>query len=146
MADELPTSTQELAVEPPPVADISASSEPAVIASAPESHDMPPPAPKRKGRPPGAKDTIKRVRKPPVQIRVEPINVEPVERVSTPRPKAEPKTESKQLVEIEEDPPTPRTLLREASRHYVSLRSLVHDKKKSEIVNMYTQKLTPWPV
>ena len=104
-----------------------------------------------KGRvaPPGAKDTVKRVRKPPVQIRVEPIAsepvVEPVERVSTPRPKAVPKVETKQTVDIEDDPPTPRTLLREASRHFVTLRSLVHDKKKSEVVNMYTQKLTPWP-
>ena len=54
MADELATSNQELVVEPA-VADISASSEPAVIASAPESHDMPPPAHKRKGRPPAQK-------------------------------------------------------------------------------------------
>ena len=81
MADELPAA---LVVEPAPVADVTAVSVPAVETMQPESRDMPPPAPKRKGRPPGAKDAVKRVRKPPVQIRVEPIATEPVvERVST---------------------------------------------------------------
>ena len=149
MTDELPASSQELAAEPPVVNDVPATGGSAT--EPPESHNMPAlPVPKRKGRPPGAKDTIKRVRKPPVQIRVEPIATEPkpepVERVSTPRPKAEPKVETKDPVEIEVDPPTPRTLLREASRHYVSLRSLVHANKKAEMCNVYTQKLTPWPV
>jgi len=144
MADETPEPAQELVPEPPPVTDVPAASEPAAEAS----NAMPPPAPKRKGRPPGAKDSVKRVRKPPVQIRVEPIvPVEPViERVSTPRPKAEPKVETKQTVEIEEDPRTPRTLLREVSRYYVSLRGTVHDNKKTEMYSMYTKKLTPWPV
>ena len=115
MAEDLQDPSQELAAEPPPVTQVA--SEPAT-----ESQDMPPPAAKRKGRPPGAKDTIKRVRRPPVQIRVEPITLrqqaaldvpEPVvERVATPRPKTEPKLETKQPVEIEEDPPTPRTMLR----------------------------------
>ena len=146
MADELPRqSNQELASEPPPDSVVPTASESAVEAS---DVTPPPAAPKRKGRPPGAKDTVKRVRKPPVQIRIEPIvPVEPViERVSTPRPKAEPKVETKPTVEIEESPPTPRTMLREASRHFVSLRALVHDNKKTEMYSMYTKKLTPWPV
>ena len=144
MADELPASNQDVAAEHPPAADVPASNEPAAETVS-ESHDtQTSSAPKRKGRPPGAKDAVKRVRKPPVHIRVEPIIA--AEPVVEPRLKAEPKVETKQTIEIEEDPPTPRTLLREASRHYVSLRGLVHANKKTEVSNMYTKKLTSWPV
>ena len=127
MADDIPA--PELATEPPPVADVPTASEPA-------SDE---PKPKRKGRPPGSKDTVKRIRnKPSVQVRIEPINEPATE------PKPEHKTEPKH--EIVEEPLTPKTMLIEASRHYLSLRSIVRDNAKADMYSMYTKKLTSWPV
>lgn len=143
MAEELPAPTSVIDV-----------SEPAVEAQATDS--MPPPeVPKRKGRPPGSKDTVKRVRKAPVSVRIDPITpAEPEPRAATPRPKEEaaPRSEPPpvveppvQRVEVEEPPPTPRSMLRAASRHFVALKSLVQDSRKTELRNMYTHKLTAWP-
>ena len=142
MADETATATpQELSVEPP--VDVVT---PATTAETTTS--MAPPEPKKRGRPHGAKDTIKRTRKPPVSIRIEPLEVRPPEpRVATPRPAPEPTlvTEKKAPVEIEE-PKTPRTLLRETSRHLVSLRALVHDTKRAERAEKLTQGWATWPL
>ena len=136
MADDIPA--PELATEPPPVADVPTASEPA--------SDVSESKPKRKGRPPGSKDTVKRIRnKPSVQVRIEPINEAAIE------PKPEHKTEHKpehtpepkhEIVE----PLTPKTMLIEASRHYLSLRNIVRDNAKADMYNMYTKKLTSWPV
>jgi len=146
MTDELPAPAQELPSEPAPELDVPAAAEPAAEATA--AQDMPPPAPKRKGRPTGAKDAVKRVRsKPVVQVRIEPINPEPEPREATPRPKKESVAEPvvEQPVEIEEQP-SPRTMLKEASRHFVALRSMVHENRRVSHASQYTQKLTAWPV
>ena len=151
MADETATATpQELSVEPP--VDVVT---PATTAETTAS--MAPPEPKKRGRPHGAKDTIKRTRKPPVSIRIEPLEVRPPEQPrvqqaasaapATPRPAPESTlvTEKKAPVEIEE-PKTPRTLLRETSRHLVSLRALVHDTKRAERAEKLTQGWATWPL
>ena len=101
------------------------------------------PEPKKKGRPQGSKDTIKRTRKP-VQIRVEPLQ----EKQAAPpasKPEVSPQAPEPAPVEIEE-PKTPRTLIRETSRHLVSLRQLVNDNRKSEMAQRYTQKWSKWPL
>ena len=158
MADETTTATpqelrQQAALAAPPM-------EPSVdvvtpAANAETTNAMAPPEPKKRGRPHGAKETIKRTRKPPVSIRIEPLEVRPPEpRVQqasaapgTPRPAPEPTlvTEKKAPVEIEE-PKTPRTLLRETSRHLVSLRALVHDTQKAERAEKLTQGWATWPL
>lgn len=137
MADDIPAPDQELAPEPPPVADVPTASEPA-------SDE---PKPKRKGRPPGSKDTVKRIRnKPSVQVRIEPINEPAIELKPEHKTehKREHKTEPKH--EIVEEPLTPKTMLIEASRHYLSLRNIVRDNAKADMYSMYTKKLTSWPV
>lgn len=149
---EEPTMPEERAApEASEPASSSEASEPTAVETVP-----PPTAPKRKGRPPGSKDTVKRVRKPPVIVRVEPIASEPiapersvVNEPSTPRhktkaPKLEPLTVRPAQAEIE-DPPTPRSMLRDATRHFVALKSLALESSKAELKHMYTKKLSAWP-
>ena len=89
------------------------------------------------GRPVGARDTKPRQRRR-VEVRVEPlVTPEPAAR---PEPKPEPKIE-----EALEPPPSPRTMLRETSRHLMTLRSMVHDSRRSEMGAKYAQKLCSWP-
>jgi hypothetical protein len=107
---------------------------------------MPPPKPKQKGRPPGSKDAIKRTRKPPIQVRIEPLEPEPEPkpepkpRERTPRPPRESHVMSTEH-EIEEPTLSPRSMLRETSRHLITLRGLVHDTRKTTLATMYTQNL-----
>ena len=136
VAEPPPEPAQEAAVEPPaaPVA---------------EATSMPPPAPKKKGRPTGSKDAAPRTRRKPVEVRIEPLEAPeppPPPRASTPRP-ARPEILEKEAPpppEIEE-PPSPRTMLRETSRHLMQLRNIVHQNKKSSMGDAYAQKLVKWP-
>lgn len=153
MADETTAApSQELPVEPP--VDV-ANSEADVKNT---TTDMEPPAPKRKGRPVGSKDTVKRTRKPPVQVRIEPLEVKPPEQPHVPTPKPEPEPTRvaepaaasslgcvKKTIEVEEEK-TPRTLLRETSKHLISLRALVHDNRKAEHAKKYCQNWATWPL
>ena len=104
------------------------------------------PEPKRRGRPAGSKDTTKRTRKP-VQIRVEPLQEKPAEpRASTPKHEPiEPRKPAEAPVEIEELK-TPRTLMKETSRHLMNLRALVNDNRKDEMGKRYIQKWSKWPL
>ena len=53
-------------------------SEPSVVVSEPPAApEQPQPEPKKRGRPPGAKDAVKRTRKPVVKLRVEPVVRDP---------------------------------------------------------------------
>ena len=113
MADEtVDTPTQDLPTEP-------------VISDPIDTEPMPPPKPKQKGR---AKDAVKRTRKPPIQVPIEPLEPEPETkpepkpRDRTPRPSRERHVMSTDN-EIEE-PLSPRTMLRETSRHLITLRDL----------------------
>ena len=109
------------------------------------------PEPKRRGRPAGSKDTVKRTRKPPVQIRIEPLEApivnnrmnppeQPKEIVSEPKEEVKPKPQPPP-----EEPKTPRTLLREVSRLHVSLRAAAHDTRKAENAKKYTEKWITLP-
>lgn len=149
---EAPETAADLPAEPPAsVANSTANVESVTTNMEPPRQQaaLAAPAPKRKGRPAGSKDTVKRTRKPAVHVRIEPLEVKPPEqpRVPTPRPEPEPVTapvaEPKQPVEIEESK-SPRTLLRETSRHLMSLRSLVHDNRKADHVKKYTQNWATW--
>jgi hypothetical protein len=98
--------------------------------------------PKRRGRPTGSKDTAPRKKK--VVIRSEPIVVhEPPKSDVPPQPPPPPQPPTP---EAEEDPPTPRTMLRETSKHLVHLRGLVHQGHKTEVASKYTSRLVPWPL
>lgn len=119
----------------PPAASVESASDP-----------MPPPptAPKKRGRPQGAKDTFKRTRRPPVQVRIEPLETaSPEPKPDTPRaePKHTPEPEPK--VEV---PKSPRTQMREATQHLVSLRAAMNENKKAEHVKKYTEKWMTWPL
>ena len=103
-----------------------------------------PPEPKKRGRPTGAKDTTKRTRKP-VQIRVEPLQEKPEPPVPKPEPIVEPRKPAEPPAEIEE-PKTPRTLIKETSRHLISLRALVNDNRKDEMGKRYIQKWSKCPL
>lgn len=155
MAEEPPASLAAPAVEA-----VAAASEPTVEApeaavEAPEAAAEAAAAPKRRGRPPGSKDTVKRVRRPPVTVRIDPIlPVEPEpptpkhvdakarRPARVPPPAAEVPFDD---YEEQEPPPTPRSMLRAASRHFVALKTLVQDSRQQEVRSMYTRKLTAWP-
>jgi hypothetical protein len=108
-----------------------------------ETTETPPAEPKKRGRPTGAKDTTKRTRKP-VQIRVEPLQEKPEPPVPKPEP-IEPRKPAEPPAEIEE-PKTPRTLIKETSRHLISLRALVNDNRKDEMGKRYIQKWSKCPL
>jgi len=96
------------------------------------------PKPKRMGRPVGVKDSKPRQRKR-VEVRVEPlVNPEPAAKEPAPEPRVE-------IEEAPEPPPSPRTLLRETSRHLMTLRGMVHDTRRSELGTKYAHKLSSWP-
>ena len=94
-----------------------------------------------KGRPAGSKDKVKRTIKPKVRA-------EPIEQPKAPEPPREepPATIEPQPPVEAPEPPSPRTLYRETSRHLVHLRGLINTGRRSEVGARYTQKLTQWPV
>ena len=124
-------------------------SEPAPPAEAPAEPvaepvaEPPPPAPpaSRRGRPAGAKDKEPRKKKIVVQPLAPPEPPPPAE----PAQPAEPEPVPEMAPEIEA-PPSPRSLLRETSRHLVHLKSIVNDNRRSTVASTYTQKLCSWPV
>jgi len=144
-----------------PVETVAAASEPTVEAQATEAAvesqaeaGEAAAAPKRRGRPPGSKDTVKRVRRPPITVRIDPIlpaepepptprNVDAKARrpARVPPPAAEVPFDD---YEEQEPPPTPRSMLRAASRHFVALKTLVQDSRQQEVRSMYTRKLSAW--
>ena len=120
---EISEPIQETAPEPEPV-----------IAPEPE------PVKRGKGRPAGSKDKIKRTIKPKVRV-------EPIEQPKAPEiPIEEPPATIEPQQVPEPEPPSPRTLYRETSRHLVRLRGLINTGRRSEVGARYTQKLTQWPV
>ena len=157
MAEEPPASLAAPVVEAGAVA----ASEPTVetpeaaVVESPEAAAEAAAAPKRRGRPPGSKDTVKRVRRPPITVRIDPIlpaepepptprNVDAKARrpARVPPPAAEVPFDDS---EEQEPPPTPRSMLRAASRHFVALKTLVQDSRQQEVRSVYTRKLMAWP-
>jgi hypothetical protein len=131
MSEEVVEIPQESAETPPEEATV----EPPAEAPSPEA--------KKRGRPHGAKDTVKRTRKPAVKLRVEPLVREapavPKEPVA-PAPQAPPQLE-RQPLEARE-PKSPRTLFR--MHHEAVARE--RRQKKQEWAQMYTANWTAWPV
>ena len=103
------------------------------------------PEPKKKGRPAGSKDRAPRKKK--LTIVEEPIGPEPPPEVVQPKPKAQPKQQALPLSTLTfeepavEEPPSPRTIMREASKTLMQLKHLSDTARKTHLGEMYTKKL-----
>ena len=119
-----------------------------------EAPDDPPPIlqdpplqAKKKGRPLGVKDRIPRTKKK-VEIVVEPLvaRSEPIEKV----PKVEKAVahfeHDPYVPAVEEEPKSPRTLLRETSAHLLPLKGIVHDRRRVSVADAYVDRLSNWPL
>ena len=101
--------------------------------------DAPAAAPKKRGRPAGVKDSAPRKKR--VAVIVEPLappsasapSVPPAPTQAAPAPRPE--------VAAPASPPSPRTMLRDASRHILQLQRLKDDTRKSYMQSAYTQHL-----
>ena len=107
----------------------------------------PDPEPKKRGRPHGAKDIVKRTRKPVVKLRVEPVVREPpaTEPVATlpKEPRVQPQAPMPAPITFEApEPESPRTLFR---RHHEAL-SRERRQKKQEWAQRYTSNWVALPV
>ena len=156
MADD---AVAEIPAELPVPSPVAVEPQPAAVATAPppETAIAQPAAPKRKGRPVGSKDAVQRTRKPPVQVRIEPLEAQqeasteappPSTRASAVAAKQRPRPAPPIVHEPEqerEEPVTPRTLLKETARHLIGLRAIVHGSRKVEIANQYVEKWAKWP-
>ena len=116
----------------------------------PNTDVTPPEPPKRKGRPPGSKDTVKRTRRPPVQVRIEPLEAvasapKSASKPPTLPPSAEPEPSRPELV-VEVTPPSPRTQIREHTRHLIRLKADEHENKKAAHAQMYVSRWPQLPV
>ena len=109
-------------------------------------------APKKKGRPAGAKDKAPR-KKPRVVVVEEPIEAPPVktqsaggQTVSSQPPAdlpAAPLETPRAAPEIHEPPapPSPRTVMREASRHILELKRLESSARRTHLGELYGSRL-----
>jgi hypothetical protein len=123
-----------------------------VVSEPPAAPEQPqPPEPKKRGRPPGAKDAVKRTRKPVVKLRVEPAVTDPPP--ATPQAPslapATPSAEPSQLTSLSlrpreptpvYEPPSPRTLFR---NHQEAVAREKRQKKQAE-ASMYTANWVAW--
>ena len=111
-----------------------------------------PPAPKKKGRPAGAKDKAPRAKKPRVVVVEEPLEVpqkKTTESAPPDRPDAPASThrtggQTAQVApEIYEPsaPPSPRTVMREASRHILELKRLESSARRTHLGELYGSRL-----
>jgi hypothetical protein len=109
-------------------------------------------APKKKGRPAGAKDKAPRVKKPRVVVVEEPLEAPPVKKqtessqppaVSPAAPLETPRTAVHVAPEIHEPPapPSPRTVMREASRHILELKRLESSARRTHLGELYGSRL-----
>ena len=104
------------------------------------------PAAKSKGgRPAGAKDKAPRKKK--IVIVEEPIVKAPVE-IGKPKPQPEPVKELvRRDVQFEEparaheEPPSPRTIIRQSANHTLELKRLNDTARKNHLQNAYTRRL-----
>ena len=120
--------------------------EPSVAVSEPPVLEQAPaPEPKKRGRPQGTKDVVKRTRKPAVKLRVEPVAREP-----PPTPAAEPQVPAQSAsVPATQHEPTPvyepqspKTLLRRYNESITQERR----QKKEQRAQQYIANWTRWPV
>ena len=102
--------------------------------------------PKKRGRPAGAKDRAPRKKK--VDIIEEPIAEPTVEPIVEPVPQKAKKASLPRLdADFEKNeivlppPPSPRTVLREASRHILELKRLEGSSRRANLYEMYSRNL-----
>ena len=104
------------------------------------------PEPKKRGRPQGAKDIVKRTRKSVVKIRVEPLVREPPVTVTEPttaQPSSHPQAPMPAPITFEApEPESPRTLFR---RHHEAM-SREMRQKKQEWAQRYTSNWVALPI
>jgi len=114
-------------------------------------------APKKKGRPAGAKDKAPRAKKPRVVVVEEPLEAPPVKTQSAggqtessqppaslpAAPLETPRTAVHVAPEIHEPtaPPSPRTVMREASRHILELKRLESSARRTHLGELYGSRL-----
>jgi hypothetical protein len=117
----------------------------------PAQSPIEPPAPKKKGRPSGAKDKAPRARKK-VTIATEFLEPQTSAKIETPMPapvqnseapaQALPKIETPvQEIEL---PPSPRTVLRESAKHILELRGHANATRKTHLGNLYAHRLASY--
>jgi hypothetical protein len=108
-------------------------------------------APKKKGRPAGAKDKAPRAKKPRVVVVEEPLEAPVKKQTESSRPPADlpvapletPRTAVHVAPEIHEppEPPSPRTVMREASRHILELKRLESSARRTHLGELYGSRL-----
>ena len=111
-------------------------------------------APKKKGRPAGAKDKAPRAKKPRVVVVEEPLEAPPVKKqtessqppaILPAAPLETPRAGRTVQVapEIHEPPapPSPRTVMREASRHILELKRLESSARRTHLGELYGSRL-----
>jgi hypothetical protein len=118
--------------------------EPSAAVSEPPVLEQPPtPEPKKRGRPQGTKDVVKRTRKPAVKLRVEPVVREPAPTSQAPaaEPPVVPPALQREPTSAYE-PQSPKTLFR---RYHESI-SQERRQKKDEHAQQYVSNWARWPV
>ena len=97
------------------------------------------------GRPAGAKDKAPRKKK--IVIVEEPIAKAPVE-IEKPKPQPEPVKEPvrrevqfQEPARAQEEPPSPRTIIRQSANHMLELKRLNDTARKNHLQNAYTRRL-----
>ena len=117
--------------------------------SAPEENaTIEAPAPKKRGRPAGAKDKAPRVKKAIVIVE-EPLLVPEPEkkppRVKKARPPTPPESESEESSQVPTppvaEPPSPRDMYKEASKLIFKLQHTKNDARRSRLQEQYTKGL-----
>ena len=104
-------------------------------------------APKKKGRPAGAKDKAPRAKKPRVVVVEEPLEAPVRKQTVSSQPPADlpaaPLETPRAAPEIHEPPapPSPRTVLREASRHILELKRLESSARRTHLGELYAGRL-----
>ena len=117
----------------------------AAVSEPPALEQAPTPEPKKRGRPQGTKDVVKRTRKPAVKLRVEPVAREP-----PPTPVAEPPlpTQNVSLPARQREPSpvyepqSPKTLFERYNESLTQERR----QKKDQHAQQYVANWTRWPV
>ena len=117
----------------------------AAVSEPPALEQASTPEPKKRGRPQGTKDVVKRTRKPAVKLRVEPVVREP-----PPTPVAEPQVpvQSVSVPEMQREPTpvyepqSPKTLFRRYNESIAQERR----QKKEHHAQQYIANWTRWPV
>ena len=156
MSDDATAETQQAIQEQPDAT--SAAPAASGSSSEPPAQDAPPqgavasggdPAPKRKGRPNGAKDRAPRTRRPAVQVRVEPlVQSENVDNQMKPpeQPRIPTAMPTESLPTPPPPPPSPRSMLRETARHMTTLRQMVDNERRVKVHEEFSSKLLTWPI